>query len=79
MFPGEGNQLSVFRKYGTEYLCDLDLSLYPFDEEECYMNLKVNSAPKNFLIFDPVLSSVTFSAKTLLVEYEVRVSYRNQS
>lgn len=72
LFSGEGNTLTIFRKYGTVFLCDLDLSLYPFDTQECFMHLKITTAPKDFLVFDSLLSNVTYSASKLLLEYEVR-------
>lgn len=71
LFSGEGNTLTIFRKYGTVFLCDLDLSLYPFDTQECFMHLKITTAPKNFLVFDSLLSNVTYSASKMLLEYEV--------
>ncbi|KAK8752214.1 hypothetical protein OTU49_012524, partial [Cherax quadricarinatus] len=59
------------RKYGTVYMCDLDLVLYPFDVQECYMQLRITSATKSFLVFETQQSVVNISANKLLLEYEV--------
>lgn len=71
LFSGNNNTLTVGRKYGTIYMCDLDLSLYPFDVQECFMHLRISSATKFFMLFDRDKSIVNNSANRLLVEYEV--------
>ncbi|KAK4314330.1 hypothetical protein Pmani_014362 [Petrolisthes manimaculis] len=75
LFSGEENALTIYRKYGTVFLCNLDLSLYPFDTQECFMHLKITTAPKNFLVFDSLLSNVTYSASKFLLEYQVGNPY----
>ncbi|XP_042227423.1 uncharacterized protein LOC121869925 [Homarus americanus] len=71
IFSGDKNALSTRRKYGTVFMCDLDLALYPFDAQECYMRLRISSASKSFLEFDTIESSVNSTANKLLLEYEV--------
>lgn len=71
LFSGKDNTLTVGRKYGTVYMCNLDLSLYPFDVQVCYMHFRISSSTKYFLQFDSEESIVNNSANRLLVEYEV--------
>lgn len=71
VFSGEVNTLTTRRKYGTVFMCDLDLALYPFDAQECFMHLRITSASKSFLVFDTSTSSVNNSASNLLLEYAV--------
>lgn len=61
------------RKYGTVFMCDFDLSLYPFDNQHCYMHFRITSASSSFLAFDLAHSTVLNSANKLLVEYEVSI------
>nr|XP_045583291.1 uncharacterized protein LOC123746084 [Procambarus clarkii] len=70
IFSGETNTVTAKRKYGTVYMCDLDLVLYPFDVQECYLHLRITSATKSFLLFDVLKSFVNISANKLLLEYE---------
>ncbi|XP_071533859.1 uncharacterized protein [Panulirus ornatus] len=71
VFSGETNTMTTRRKYGTVFMCDLDLALYPFDAQECFMHLMITSATKSFLEFDTIISSVNNTASNLLLEYNV--------
>ncbi|XP_071530487.1 uncharacterized protein [Panulirus ornatus] len=71
VYSGEKNTLTTRRKYGTVFMCDLDLALYPFDAQECFMHLRITSATKSFLVFNTFASSVNNSASNLLLEYAV--------
>ncbi|XP_064089932.1 uncharacterized protein LOC135203933 [Macrobrachium nipponense] len=71
VYPGTVNTLSIRRKYGTVYKCDFNLELYPFDVQQCSMHLRITSASKSFLIFDPANSSVKYSGEAILREYRV--------
>lgn len=70
IYSGEDNPLSSKRKYGIVYNCVFDLALYPFDVQECQMRLRITSAGKAFLAFDPEKSSVERAGSRLLPEYE---------
>ena len=52
IFSGEENRVSSSRKYFTIYSCNFDLMLYPFDIQECYMNLQILSASNEYLHFN---------------------------
>lgn len=71
VYSGSGNPLSISRKYGSVYSCDLDLALYPFDNQQCFMNFRLTSALKTFLVFNANNSSVINEANNLLLEYKV--------
>ena len=51
IFSGEENPVSSSRKYFTIYSCNFDLTLYPFDIQECYMSLQILSASNEYLLF----------------------------
>ncbi|KAK7065522.1 hypothetical protein SK128_006704 [Halocaridina rubra] len=71
IYPGAGNTLTIKRKYGVVFKCDLNLQLYPFDKQECKMHLQIISAPRSFLQFDTDSSSVINIGETFLTEYHV--------
>ena len=71
LYKGGGNLLTVTRKYATEFTCDFNLVLYPFDDQYCDMLLKITSASKDYLIFDNKTSTVSYLGNPLLLEYEV--------
>nr|XP_045615865.1 uncharacterized protein LOC123768987 isoform X1 [Procambarus clarkii] len=71
VYLGMENQLSVERKYTSQFLCDLNLHLYPFDEQRCFLNLEVLSAATDFLVLDTNSSSVSYVGAELLIEYTV--------
>lgn len=74
MYLGSENHLSVERKYTSKFLCDLDLALYPFDVQRCFMDLQVLSAATDFVVLAEAISSVSYVGAELLIEYEVRGS-----
>ncbi|XP_068221246.1 uncharacterized protein [Palaemon carinicauda] len=71
VYPGIVNTLSIKRKYGTVYMCDFNLELYPFDVQQCTMHFRITSASKSFLSFDAINSSAKYLGKTILREYRV--------
>ena len=47
LYRGEENPITVARTYHTNFLCDYDMALYPFDIQECNMSfvLEVQRSP----------------------------------
>lgn len=74
VYLGVENHLSVDRKYTSNFLCDLDLQLYPFDTQRCFMYMEVLSAATDFVLLEKNLSFVTYEGAELLIEYTVRIS-----
>ncbi|XP_069989605.1 uncharacterized protein [Penaeus vannamei] len=71
VYLGSENHLSVERKYTSQFLCDLDLALYPFDVQRCFMALEVLSAATDFVVLEEAISTVSYVGAKLLIEYEV--------
>ncbi|XP_069937796.1 uncharacterized protein, partial [Cherax quadricarinatus] len=71
LFPGRKNSVFLSRKYNTNFTCDFNLVLYPFDVQYCDMRLRMISASKNYLTFDEVASSAAYYGSSLLLEYQV--------
>ncbi|KAK7084745.1 hypothetical protein SK128_000419 [Halocaridina rubra] len=71
IFQGDMNPVSITRKYFTIYTCNFDLVLYPFDIQNCYMQLQILSASSEYLIFNPSESFVEYLGSKYLVEYEI--------
>lgn len=71
VYSGETNTLTITRKYGTVYKCNFNLALYPFDVQQCEMELRITSELKSFLAFDVANSSVQYLSNPFLIEYEV--------
>ncbi|XP_066985092.1 uncharacterized protein [Macrobrachium rosenbergii] len=71
VFPGKFNALSIKRKYGITFDCSFNLLLYPFDNQECSMHLRITSAPKSFLMFDSVESLAINLGESLSAEYYI--------
>ncbi|ROT64887.1 putative accessory gland protein Acp29AB-like isoform X2 [Penaeus vannamei] len=78
VYLGSENHLSVERKYTSKFLCDLDLALYPFDVQRCFMDLEVLSAATDFVVLEEAISTVSYVGAKLLIEYEVRGSRRGR-
>ncbi|CAL4064074.1 unnamed protein product, partial [Meganyctiphanes norvegica] len=75
IYSGTSNPMIISRKYSSNFICDFDLTYYPFDEQRCDMRLKMNSASVNFITFDPVNSTVVYLGTTQLVEYQIGAPY----
>ncbi|XP_071549664.1 uncharacterized protein [Panulirus ornatus] len=71
VYLGIENPLSVERKYTSQFLCDLNLQLYPFDTQRCYMDLEVLSAATDFVVLQQNVSRVSYVGAELLIEYTV--------
>ncbi|XP_063845198.1 uncharacterized protein LOC135091470 isoform X1 [Scylla paramamosain] len=71
VYLGVENHLSVERKYTSNFLCDLDLELYPFDTQRCYMEMEMLSAATDFVKLEKNVSEVTYVGAELLIEYTV--------
>ncbi|XP_063845197.1 uncharacterized protein LOC135091467 [Scylla paramamosain] len=71
VYLGVENHLSVERKYTSHFLCDLNLELYPFDIQRCYMEMEVLSAATDFVKLKENVSDVTYVGAELLIEYTV--------
>ncbi|XP_076059662.1 uncharacterized protein LOC143036299 [Oratosquilla oratoria] len=71
VYVGEENPVSVERKYTTEFLCDMQLELYPFDVQHCYMDMQVLSAATDFVVLREDVSEVLYEGGELLIEYIV--------
>ncbi|XP_042204943.1 uncharacterized protein LOC121854377 [Homarus americanus] len=71
VYLGIENHLSVERKYTSQFLCDLNLHLYPFDVQRCFMDLEVLSAATDFVVLENNSSQVSYVGAKLLIEYTV--------
>lgn len=72
MYSGEENPLIISRVYYTNFICDFNLVLYPFDRQHCDMHLRILSASKKYITVDEMATSAKYSGSELLLEYEVR-------
>ncbi|KAG0712205.1 Glutamate-gated chloride channel alpha [Chionoecetes opilio] len=71
VYLGTENHLSVDRKYTSNFLCDLNLELYPFDIQRCFMEMEVLSAATDFVKLQEHVSEVAYVGAELLIEYTV--------
>ncbi len=39
IFKGSENPITISRVYFSEFLCDFDMAMYPFDTQQCFINL----------------------------------------
>lgn len=72
LYSGATNPIVGHRKYLESYACDFELSLYPFDEQQCYMIFKIGLASASVLQFDIHRSMTSYLGPKILLEYEVR-------
>lgn len=54
------------------FTCEFDLSLYPFDEQQCALQLQLKSVGE---VIYSSNSSVTYTGTSLLLEYQVGIIY----
>lgn len=71
LYPGGENELVLSRKYNTIFVCDFDLSLYPFDSQYCDMHLRMLAASSNYLAFNDNSTSAVYVGSELLLEYHL--------
>ncbi|XP_069980101.1 uncharacterized protein [Penaeus vannamei] len=71
VYSGWENPLTVRRKYSETFQCEFDLSMYPFDQQECRLVLTMLSASSRLLVFDEGESEAVFVGNPHLVEYTV--------
>ncbi|XP_071529468.1 uncharacterized protein [Panulirus ornatus] len=71
IYRGDTNPLSSTRKYSTVFTCFFNLVLYPFDIQNCYLQLQILSASSEYLIFNLTNSHVEYLGPKLLVEYGI--------
>ncbi|XP_042877001.1 uncharacterized protein LOC122256409 [Penaeus japonicus] len=71
VYSGWDNPLTVRRKYSETFQCDFDLSMYPFDQQECRLVLTMLSASSRLLVFDESRTEAVFTGNPHLVEYTV--------
>ncbi|KAK8382224.1 hypothetical protein O3P69_015273 [Scylla paramamosain] len=70
-FGGEENPVVASRKYSATYRCSLDLTLYPFDTQECNFVFLLTSARKERLQMVRDGKGVTYSGSRQLLEYSI--------
>ncbi|XP_066946325.1 glutamate-gated chloride channel alpha-like isoform X1 [Macrobrachium rosenbergii] len=71
IYRGDTNPISTTRKYFTIYTCNFDLVLYPFDIQNCVLQLQILSASTEYLVFDSTDSHVEYLGPKYLVEYGI--------
>ncbi|KAF2353919.1 DNA-directed RNA polymerase phage-type [Trinorchestia longiramus] len=69
LFFGSENPLTSHRQYQASFMCDFDLSLYPFDHQTCLLLLQLSKS--SFGYFDAKSSSVSYDGIAVLLEYQV--------
>lgn len=72
VYPGSDNPVRISRKYSTEFVCDFNLVLYPFDNQFCVLYFRILSASQNYLYFDIATAAAEYEGSTVLIEYTVR-------
>ncbi|KAK3887647.1 hypothetical protein Pcinc_008254 [Petrolisthes cinctipes] len=71
LYSGEENPLIISRVYFTDYICDFNLVLYPFDQQHCDMHLRIHSASKEYITIDETSTSAKYISSGLLLEYQL--------
>lgn len=71
LYPGGDNQLVLSRKYNTIFVCDFDLTLYPFDSQYCDMHLRMLAASRSYLAFNENDTTAVYVGSILLLEYNL--------
>ncbi|XP_047736394.1 glycine receptor subunit alpha-2 [Hyalella azteca] len=71
IYGGSENPISTTRKYFTIFKCNFDLTLYPFDIQECFIQFKILSASDEYLVFNISESYVEYLGSKYLVEYGI--------
>ena len=49
IFNGDLSSLEMTRSYSTKFICDYDMSWYPFDSQICFMNLVLKGNADDFI------------------------------
>ncbi len=70
IYPGGSNPITSSRVYSQKFLCDFDMSVYPFDTQNCSVILVMKGNSGNFVRLVP--SGVSYLGPTDLTMYFVK-------
>ncbi|XP_042221874.1 uncharacterized protein LOC121866320 [Homarus americanus] len=72
IYEGKENPVQLRRKYSVRYVCNFDLSMYPFDKQECHLVFTLTSAPRQYLTLRQLHEQgVAFLGSKELIEYTI--------
>jgi hypothetical protein len=78
LFEGSENPIIMERSYSTKFICTFDMSVYPFDNQECSIILTMDGNSGSFV--DLVIDDLIYSGPIDLNQYFVKAThYRNHT
>jgi hypothetical protein len=73
LFKGSENPIIMERSYSTKFICMFDMSVYPFDNQECSIILTMDGNSGSFV--DLIINDLIYSGPIDLNQYFVKASY----
>ena len=73
VYRGEDNPLRISRVYSSEFLCEFDMSVYPFDSQECQVVFVMKGNEGEFI--DLAVDTLRYLGPIDLIQYVVK-SYK---
>ena len=76
LYDGTENPLSIERFYKTSFICDFDMSWYPFDTQVCAMEFVVEKSSSD--VVEMVLGNLDYSGPLELTQYFIKKTMFHQ-
>ena len=77
-FKGADNPITISRVYDSEFLCEYDMAMFPFDTQECSIILTMKGNTNKFVKMTP--ANLEYSGPVDLTQYFIKkVAFGNHS
>ena len=70
IFKGSENKLEISRVYDIKFICQYDMMLYPFDTQECYVDMVLTAIQDNFCTLN--VKRFSYTGNLNLRQYFIR-------
>ena len=71
-YPGKWNDIIVEREYFQDFKCNFDLTNYPFDQQNCFMNFTLRgTTDRQVILRQDSTKNISYLGEKRLVEYEI--------
>ena len=73
IFKGSENKLEISHVYDIQFICKYDMMRYPFDTQECYVDMVLTAIQDNFYVLN--VKNFSYTGNIELRQYVIRQKY----
>ena len=74
LFKGSENRLEISQAYNIKFICNYDMMPYPFDTQECYVDMVLTAIQDNFCTLND--KNFSYTGKLNLRQYFIRRTFK---